>query len=136
MAAELNISADKRVPFVDDVVFIGPSWVGAAFLMHVRNNPGDTGSPLIALTAATAGTQGISVTFDATYDYVLDGVSFSEPASILKIQIDEGTIEALTLGTPCDKELTLAYDLHVTPSGGIKARELYGQFIINPGVTI
>lgn len=134
MAAELNIAAFKRTPFVDDVAVLGPNWTGAAFLMHIRNKNGDTGTPLISLATATAGTQGISVTYNAAYVY--DDAGSTAPASLVLIQIDEGTLEALALNNPTDKPVELAYDLHVTPSGGRKAVELYGQFIINPGATI
>lgn len=134
MAAELNIAAFKRTPFVDDVAILGPNWTGAAFLMHIRNKNGDTGTPIISLATATAGTQGISVTYNAAYVY--DDAGSTAPASIVLIQIDEGTLEALALNNPSNKPVELVYDLHVTPSGGRKAVELYGQFIINPGATI
>lgn len=134
MAAELNIAAFKRVPFVDDIAILGPNYTGAAFAMHIRNRNGDTGTPLVSLAGATAGTQGVSVTYDATYVY--NDVGDTAPASLIKIQVDEATLEALSLNNPTDKPVVLAYDLHLTPSGGIKRVELFGQFIINPGATI
>lgn len=134
MAAELNISAFKRTPFVDDIAILGPDYTGAAFLMHIRNKNGDTGSPLISLAGATAGSQGISVAYDA--DYIFNSSGDTSPASIITIQIDEATIEAISLNNPTEKPLDLVYDLHVTPTGEPKRVELFGQFIIRPGSTI
>lgn len=134
MAAELNLAAFKRVPFVDDVAILGPDLTGAAFAMHIRNRNGDTGTPLVSLATATAGTQGISVTYDAAYIY--NEAGDEAPASLILIQINEATLEALSLNNPTEKPVELAYDLHVTPSGGVKRVELYGKFTIYPGATI
>lgn len=134
MAAELNIAAFKRTPFVDDVAILGPDYTGASFLMHIRNKLGDSGSPLISLANASAGSQGISVSYQPSYIYNDEGDV--APASVILIQIDESTLESLALNNPTAKPVELAYDLHITPSGGIKRVELFGQFLINPGVTI
>ena len=134
MAAKLPIYAFKRVPFLDSVAILGPDYTGAAFAMHIRNNNGDTGTPLVSLAGATAGTQGISVTYDAAYIY--NEAGNTAPASLILIQIDEATLEALTLNNPANEPMVLYYDLHVTPSGGVKRVELLGTFTIYPGVTI
>lgn len=141
MAALVNLSADKRVPFVDDDgatwVFVGFNWSAATFLMHIRNLPGDTGTPLVALANAAAGIQGIRATYDAAYVYVdEEGATITGPATKVLVQIDEATLEALTLGTPYEKAVKLQYDLHVTPSGLAKRIAAYGEFHIKPGVTI
>lgn len=141
MSVTIDLKADKRVPFIDEdgatIVFTAENWTDAAFAMHIRANPGDSGTPVVSLAGATAGTQGISVTYDADYSYIDDsGETFTLPASLVLIQIDEATLEALSLGTPSDKPVTLYYDLHVTPSGGAKRVVSHGKFIIKPGVTI
>ncbi len=138
MAAELNLPAFKRVPFLEPdgctVAIVGPNYTGAAFAMHIRNRSGDTGVPLISLVNAAAGVQGISVTYDAAYIY--NDAGDTAPASKILIQVDEATLEALSLNNPTDKPVILAYDLHVTPTGQPKRVEFFGQFIINPGTTI
>lgn len=141
MTVIIDLTADKRVPFLDEdgatFVFVGENFAGSVCAMHVRNNPGDTGTPILSLTDATAGTQGISVSYDPDYFYVDEkGVEQSAPASLVLIQIDEATIETLPLGTPNDKPLDLHYDLHVTPTGAPKRVVAAGRFIIKPGVTI
>ena len=134
MAAKLPLSVFKRVPFIDDVAILGPNYTGAAFAMHIRNNTGDTGTPLVSLANATAGTQGISVTYEAAYVY--NEAGDTAPASLISIQIDEATLESLTLNNPTNEPMVLYYDLHVTPTGQAKRVELLGTFTIYPGVTI
>lgn len=136
MAANINLAAFKRTPFVIDIAIVGPNYTGAAFAMHIRNHAGDTGSPLITLSAATAGTQGVSAAYDPAYIYVRDGEEITAPASIVTIQVDEATLEALSLNNPTGKAVALEYDLHITPSGDIKRVALFGSFAIYPGVTI
>ena len=134
MAAELHLPAFKRVPFKDSIDILGPDFSGAAFALHIRNHPGDTGSPLVSLTTATAGTQGVSATYDAAYVY--DDEGSTAPATVILVQIDEATLEALALNNPTSGPLELSYDLHITPSGGVKFVAAYGKFTIYPGVTI
>ena len=142
MAANVPLSAFKRVPFVAEDgctwAFVGYDWTGATFLMHVRNNPGDTSTPTITLTGASAGSEGISVTYDTDYSYIdpTSGQAVTAAASLVLVQINEATLEALSLGTPTDAPVELAYDLHVTPSGGVKRVAVYGTFSILPGVTV
>jgi hypothetical protein len=134
MAAELPISAFKRVPFVDDIAILGPDHRTSAFLMHIRNRQGDTGAPLVTLATASAGTQGISCTYNAAYIYNDEGDT--APASLIAINISEATLEGLAPSNPTNAPVVLHYDLHVTPSGGVKRVEMYGTFTIYPGVTI
>lgn len=142
MAANVPLSAFKRVPFVAEDgctwAFVGYDWTGATFLMHIRNNPGDTATPLISLAGASAGSEGISVTYDTDYSYTdpISGEVVTAAASLVLVQINEATLEALSLGTPASEPVELAYDLHVTPSGGVKRVAVYGTFSILPGVTV
>ena len=105
--------------------------------MQVRPSLGDTGTPLINLTTQTAGTQGISCTYDPTYSYTTEmGTLETAPASKVLIHITEATLEALALANPAYSNLTLKYDLQVQPSGGVKSVEASGDFIIYPGSTL
>lgn len=141
MAANVPLTADKRTPFVDEDgatwVFSGFNWSAATFSMQIRNLPGDTGTPLIALANAIPGSQGISATYDAAYIYVDEnGANVTGPATKILLQINEATLEALSLGTPYKEAVRLHYDLHCTPTGLAKRVIARGEFIINPGVTI
>lgn len=128
-----NIDAPKRVPFLRQIVVLGPDYTAGDFKMDLRASPGATGDPIVGLTKQTAGTQGISATYNAAYVY---GVGLTAPATIYLVQIDESTLEALSLADPSDEPLVLHYDLHVTPSGGAKYLQLQGEFRVFPGVTI
>lgn len=137
MAANLPIGAEKRVPFLRSFAVTYLDYSGATFKMQIRANPGDTGVALVELTDQTAGTEGISVTYEEDFEYVDKlGATVSAPASIILIQIDETTLEALDLGTPYDEDLSLFYDLHVTGGGLAKHIPFAGKFILKPGVTI
>ena len=138
MAVNVPISAFKRVPFGGatgngDIAVIGVNWSAATFRMEVRNLPGDSGTALVTLTNASAGSQGISATYDAKYP-LPDGRG-TAPTTIIRIQIDEATLEALALATPANEPLALHYDLHATPSGEPKRVVCFGTFTIKPGVT-
>lgn len=136
MAALLDIPAYKRVPFDDDVAIIGENLTGAAFAMHIRAHPGDTGTALVSLANVGAPAQGVSVTYNPAYQWQEGAELFTAPASLVRICIDEATLEALSLGTPYDEPVELYYDLHTTRSGGIKRVQFGGKFILKPGVTI
>lgn len=135
---ELNIPAQKRVPFLDDIVVINRDYSGSFVAkMDIRANPGDTGTALVGLTNQTAGTEGISVTYDATYDLEnADGTTTEVPASLLLIQINETTLETLDLGTPTDDPVVLYYDIHVTATGFQKHVVCRGKFTLYPGTTV
>lgn len=139
MAAKFDITAFKRVPFGGasgnaDIVILGLDWSGATFKMEIRTNPGDTGTALVSLTNASAGAQGISATYNATYAHPVTGAEV--PATIIRPLINETTIEGLALGARPSDPVDLFYDLHVTPSGSTKRVIMRGKFVIDPGVTI
>lgn len=129
MAGILDLPpAFKRTPYKPGAIqFKALDFTGAAFLMHIRNLPGDTGSPLVSLAGASAGSQGLSITVET-----VDGIT----STYLTIQIDETTMEGLPSAAPASLPLTLYYDLHITPSGGVKSVWLAGKFTVYPGVTI
>ena len=101
--------------------------------MEVRNLPGDTGTALVTLNGVAAGSEGISCTYDAAYADPETGETFA--ASVILIQINETTMEGLSTGTPVDEPVEVHYDLHITPSGGLKFLAAYGTLTYYPGVT-
>jgi hypothetical protein len=129
LAGKLDLPpAHKRTPYLfGGIRFEGYNFTGATLLMQIRHLPGDTGTPVISLSGASAGTQGLSITV-----LTVDDVTSTH----LTIQIDEGTMEALPLAAPASAPLELYYDLHITPSGGVKQVWLEGAFIVKPGVSI
>lgn len=135
----IAISADKRVPWGGangeaDIPVIGVDWSGATFKMELRNEPGDTGTAIVSLTNASAGAEGISATYDASYAHPETGEEVG--ATIIRPQINETTLEALDLAAKPANGLPLHYDLHVDASGLGKFVLVAGTFTIKPGVTI
>ncbi|MES2904639.1 MAG: hypothetical protein V4696_10680 [Pseudomonadota bacterium] len=133
MAVELNIVAvSKRVPWVEDLPVEGPDYSGGTFKMEFRQDPGDTGTALVTLNNASAGSEGISATYDADYADPETGEAFG--ATVFLFHINEATMEGLAVATPTRSPVVLHYDLHVTPSGGTKFVLCYGTFTYMPGV--
>lgn len=138
MMVNVPISAFKRVQFGGaigdgDLDIVGVSWAAATFKLDIRVLAGDTGGALVSLANASAGSQGVSATYNAAYVLPSGEVA---AATIVRLQIDEATIEALALAARADDPVVLYYDLHVTPSGLPKRVFCFGSFTIFPGVTI
>lgn len=128
----LALSADRWTPYAATLRFRGLDLAGAAFAMQVRQYPDQPGAPLIALgTVSTGAAEGVRLIGVETVD--------GKPVSTLGLRINETTIESVFApgsgALPIGGDLTLAWDLHVTPAGGLKQRYLEGLFIIRAGVT-
>lgn len=130
----IPLYAYKRVPFDQTIAWMGADYTGAAVAMQIRSEPGDTGTPIISLGASVAGAQGIDLSYDADFPDP-DGV-LPNGAGLVRIIIDEATLEALSLGSPSADDVVLHYDLHLTPTGEKKFLAAVGTFTISPGVTI
>lgn len=139
-AIQLDLVAWRRVPFggasgAQDIVLLGLNWSGATFAMQVRAALGDTGTPYVTLANAAAGAQGILATYDSGYVHPTTGAVVG--ATTIRPQIDQATLAAIPLAADDPAApLLLWYDLHVTPVGLPTLQFLYGQFTLNPGVTI
>lgn len=138
MAFELPIEHfSKHVPWGGasgdaDIIEMGVNLTGAAFAMNFATANGGTPIAGIALTTATAGSQGVSVTYDADYVHPETGEVIG--ASTIRPQIDEASLEALTWGADPSAPLVLRYDLLVTPSGTPQEVYCYGTFTLHPGI--
>ena len=119
----------KHVPLLYTFVLLGENLTGAAFKFCAAATQG--GSALVTLNAAAAGSEGVSVAYDAAYVHPATGVAVG--ASTMTAQLNEVTIEALTFGAaPAD--LVLAYDFLITPSGGVQRVHAYGALTIQQGI--
>ena len=141
-----DLIAWRHVPFGgalgdQDIVVLGQDWHTATFAMQVRPTPGDTSTPLVSLTNASAGSEGISATYDSGYLYPDGGPDASlvgtvVGATIIRPQINKATLEAIPTAADPSQPQALAYDLHITRSGLPVAQFMQGAFTLNPGVTI
>lgn len=102
---------------------------GAAFVMTLAAEQG--ASALVTLTTQSAGTEGVSASYDADYE---NAAGVNVGATTITAQIDETTLEGLTWGDDPAAPLVLEYDLLVTPSGAPQQLYYYGSFTLYPGV--
>ncbi|UPT53061.1 hypothetical protein [Synechococcus phage Yong-M3-232] len=133
-APQINLKADKRVPFDVKIPEMGVNYSGATLLCEIRQFPGDQGAPLVSLSVASPPSEGISVTYDP--DYPDPEGQLPNGASIVRLIVSEATLEALPYSGDASKLVELNYDIHITPSGGTKFIFCAGKFIIDPGVTL
>lgn len=140
MAVELNITTFRHVPFGGttgdgDLPILGEDYSDATFEMHIRLAPGATGDPLIELENAAALSEGISAEYDADYPHPLTGEEVG--ATVIRIEIDETSIESLPVAAEPEEPAVFYYDLQMTPSfsGARKRVVIYGTFTVYPGVT-
>lgn len=134
MASERNWThRSKHTPWIagesfGPIIKVGKDWSAAGFVMAFAVT--EAGSPVITLTSASAGSQGVSAVYDA--DYVHPATGEVVGATIISPHIDETTFEALTFtGT---EPLVLHYDFLVTPAGESQRPELFGTLTVHQGI--
>ncbi|HWU03180.1 MAG TPA: hypothetical protein VN222_10610 [Novosphingobium sp.] len=137
-AVRIDLTAWRHVPWGgasgdQDIVILGLNWSTATCLMQVRDAAGDTGTPLVSLTNALAGAEGISLAYDAGYIHPTTGAVVG--ATSIRPQINQNTLEAIPLPSEASDPLSLAWDLQLTVGGLPKLLFAYGQFTLFPGVT-
>ena len=93
-APEINIVADKRVPFDETIPDFRGDYTGATALMEVRSEPGAEGTPVISLSTTLSSGEGIVVTYDDEYTIEHNGVTYTG-ASLIQILINETTLEGI-----------------------------------------
>lgn len=127
MYFEYNITAFKHVPFGGDtgdgdIIREGVDWSAAAFTMAIAPHEGDAASKTI--NSASAGSEGISATYDANY---VNDEGTQVGATTIRIYLLETSMETLGAGT-------FFYDLLVTPSGQAQRVLCRGSFTVLAGV--
>lgn len=149
--AKIDFGADRFVAFIRTLVLIGYDFTAAAFALQVRDRK-DGGAVRADLgTAASAAAEGVRLIFGGTATaaaHIAAGRLTQEQAdqlgaaagdnvllSHLGIRINESTVEAMPFGTERGDDLPLYWDLHITPSGGIKDKYAGGDFTVRAGVT-
>lgn len=154
--AALDLIADRSLTYQETIVFLGDDFTGAAYAMKIRPEPDATGTALVSLTTVTDTSQGIKLLYAGTATIAahvsagrLQGVPIAvNPAtgvaytstdtvalSQLQITITNTTMAGMPAAIEAGDDLDLAYDLVVTPAGGIAQKRLAGSFIIRATVT-
>lgn len=138
MAQELDIEVrSKRVQWggstgEGDIVWLREDLSAGTWKMEIRALPGDTGTALATLNGASAGSEGISATWDAGYLHPDTGEAVG--ATTIRLQINEATMEGLATSTPGDDPVEAHYDVHLTLAS-VKRLFAFGRFTYHPGVT-
>jgi hypothetical protein len=143
-----DLKADRWVACIRTFNFVGLDLTGAVFLANVRLKPDASGAPLVLLNNAAAGAEGIRFVgvWTQTIQQHIDAgrihavpphfeLTDTVPLSTVEMRINETTMEGLPWGPERGDDAALAWDLHVTPTGGIKDKYLGGDFIVRAGVT-
>ncbi len=144
-----DIGADRWVACIRTFAFVGFNFTSATFVAQVRLTADATGSPLVDLsTVATAAEEGLRLIYGGTdtianhiaagrLGEVPDGYTSATSVALSQIgmRINESTMEGLPFPSERGGDVTLAWDMHITPSGGIKDKYLGGEFVVRSGVT-
>jgi len=118
-----------------DFELLGVDYSSDTFRMHVRPSAGSVGSPLINLTNAAPGDDGIVATYHS--DWVHPETGEVVGGTLVRIQINAGTLAALPYAADDPAQpLRLVYDIRRSPAFGPNSILAEGAFIVKPGVTI
>lgn len=117
-AATLDLRANRHTPWKWVLEYTGPNWSTATVQMQVRQLPDQTGTPRLDLNS------GSEITL--TYASGVNTMTFLVP---------EADMETLPAAAEIGQDLTLYYDIQITPPGGIKEVYVRGKFIVVAGVT-
>jgi len=150
--ARRALHADRWVALIRKLAFVDFNFTGATFAMQVRQTYDAPGAALITLgTVGGMGSEGVWLDYAGT-DTVLNHLaagrlrevppglteSTSVAVSVVGIRINKST-----MGNPANipfpaqrgEDLTLAWDLLITPSGGVQDKYIGGHFIVRGGAT-
>ena len=145
----LPIGADRWTAYIETLQFFDLDLTDAVFAMQVRQIPDAPGDPLIALTTVESGAaEGVRLIYAGTATvaaHVAAGRLGEIPEgydggdtlllSLVGIRINESTMEEMPFPSELGDDLALAWDMHITPSGALKQRYLFGTFTVRAGAT-
>lgn len=147
-----DIAADRWVACIRSLGFFTRDFTGAVFAMQIRQTGDATGSPLVDLaTVTTSSAEGVRLIYGGT-DTVTNHItagrmtqteadslgyagSTSVALSQVGIRINETTMEGLPFPPERGDNPEFVWDMHITPSGGIKDKYIGGKFTVRAGAT-
>lgn len=149
--ARRDLHADRWVALIRKIAFLDFNFTGASFAMQVRQTR-DAPAALVTLgTVGGMGSEGVWLDYAGT-NTVLNHLaagrlrevppglteSTSIAVSVVGIRINKATMSnpaIITFPTQRGEDLTLAWDLLITPSGGVQDKYIGGDFIVRGGAT-
>jgi hypothetical protein len=141
----LDIETDRWVECIRELVFLDQDFTGATITAMVRSYADAPGAPLRSLAKVTdEGIQGIVLEYageDTVANHIEAGRLVETPPgyqstdtlllSVLRIRVTamRDTQEPDELGDT----VTLYWDMHITPAGGVEDVWCGGNYIVTPG---
>jgi hypothetical protein len=153
--ANIALNGDRNVLFDQTIAFFGFDFTGASARAMIRTAPDATGSALVTLAFVSSSTaEGVRLVYAGTdtianhiaagrieqtdlpppYDQLADTDELA--LSLIGIHILKATMAfASAPAGAAGDTISLAYDLLITPSGGIEDKYAYGPFNVRGTVT-
>lgn len=142
--AQIDIVADRRVPYREFFSFLEVDWTSSTFKIQVRRVKDTTGTALIDLTTPNgvvlvyAGTATVSAHIAAgRLDEAPAGMALTDNLLLSQIIIFLD-VSTLPIAEVAGDDLACFYDIIRTPPGGSPILEMpmRGNFTVRAGVTI
>jgi hypothetical protein len=145
---KLPLYGDRWTPLVRTFELRGIDLTGATFALQVRDRKDGGALRADLATVMSSSAEGVLLIYGGTAtvsahitagriaavpEGMVEGDSLT--LTLLGVRINESTMEAMTPATEVGDDAPAWWDLHVTPSGGLKDVFLQGPFIIRAGVT-
>lgn len=153
--AVIDLHGDRNVAFDDVMAFFGIDLSGCTPRMQIRAAPDAPGAALVDLAVAAYPTQGLRIVYagvDTVAAHIAANRFSRDEMPPAYANYSDGENLALTMigihlskttmafaSAPAQENgdsVALAYDLLITPSGGIEDKYAYGNFIIRGTVTV
>lgn len=151
-AANIDIVADRRVPYFEQYAFIGVNWAGSTWSGQLRSVKDSTGAPLIDFTPGVildyAGTDTVANHIAAgrlTADIFglinpATGANYVNADSVLlswlRVSLDVPSIADVPIPNPPGGDVTVWYDIIRHPLSAGDEIVMRGKFTVRAGVTI
>lgn len=141
-----DLYGDRGLDLVDTLPIVGQDFTGATLAAHVKRVPDAAGSPLLTptVTLVYGGTATVSAHIAAgrigvaIYGYVNPATNAKYVAgdsiavSVIKVAVAAASMvdpNVPAMNPPGDN-VVLAWNLLITPSGGIQDKWVFGDFIV------
>lgn len=134
MPFELNLTAFRHAPWggttgLADLVRMHDDWSLAEFSWAFATSPG--GPNAFTLESAPEGAEGVSADYDP--DYPHPESSETVGGTTIRPQVDQVTLENVSVSPPDKEDIELHHTLYVTPSGEPRRVLCFGRFTIKKG---
>lgn len=153
--AQIDIIADRRVDYSDELAFLGVDYTGSTFAMQVRATKDTAGTPLLDLSSGTGNFSIFYAATDTIANHILAGAltsdiyavknpatgqpyvaGDSETVTIVHFGIGFAALATLPWGDERGDDWQGWFDIIRDPPSGSNEIIVRGEFIVRAGVTI